>query len=475
MRIGNDTLLGSVAGLNYGARLLHGATQEAVLTANQKITSVHVGWAPGNGTNSSSVKVCLYDQGAGSPDSRPKIAGTEIEIHYDTTTLGSSPRWISLTGLNIDISAHVGKTLCPGLAPPPIIAGGGFSILYDTVSGAVRRSSNSNLLDDLFISEIVQPDQAFSLYFETETISAGASIDTLGTAGTVRVAATENISTTGLAALTTASVGGKSAASIAATGGDGTITLTDFVDEVFYPAMGTVTTAVGDGSTTASKADTILTTKIGWQYVNVSSLSSAEFSLGKAFGGGDVPTQLHVINDGTGVLNADGTLTNWAVGTYTAWARMAAGTYTAGTMKIFTFTVHAPVDTSGSDLTLSVSFSSPVISQNYIISPHDLSLSTDFSAPDLSQFVLVQPNDFDVAVQLSQPAISAAGYVQIDDFNLAVVFGSPAIIAAANIVVHDWSLAVSLSNPLVGDLPVGPIYADTIVQIIDSKIIVKIY
>lgn len=129
-------------------------------------------------------------------------------------------------------------------------------------------------------------------------------------------------------------------------------------------------------------------------------------------------------------------------------------------------------NSAGSD-SQGVSFT--VVSQNYIISPHDLSLSTDFSAPDLSQFVLVQPNDFDVAVQLSQPAISAAGYVQIDDFNLAVQFSGPAIISAANIAVNDWAVSVSLSSPLVGDLSVGPIYADTIVQIIDSKIIVKIY
>jgi len=474
--IGHNVLLGSSVALNSTTtKRMYGATQEAVLPANQRLIAVHVGWSPGNGSNVASVKACLYDQGNAAAN-KPMIAGSEITIPYNSSSLGSSNRWVSVTGLSIDFSAHAGKTLAPGLAPPGI-ASSGFSALFGTVGGASRVNSTvtSSSNPNPFVAGTVSSNQAWSLYFEFDDIPAGQIIDSIGAAGVVRVGSVENILTTGLSTLTTATVGGIAAAAISAAGGDGTITLADFVDGVVYPSMGAVTTIVGDGTNSASKLDTTLTTKSGWQYVSVTGLSVSEFSLANAFGGGDIPTQLHVIDDGTGVLNSDGTLTNWAVGTYTCWARMASGTWPAGTMKSFTFTVHEPMDTAGSGMAVSTAFSSPVITQNYSIAAQNLSVSTDFSAPTLSQSILVQPNDFDVAVQLSQPSVNAAGYVQIDDFNLSVLFSSPAIISAANIAVNDWAVSVSLSNPLVGDLPIGPIYADTILQIIDSKIIVKIH
>jgi hypothetical protein len=159
----------------------------------------------------------------------------------------------------------------------------------------------------------------------------------------VRVGGTHSITTTGLGTLTTAStIGGKAISSASATGGDGTVTLPSFVSGQTYPAMGTQTFIASDGTNTASISRT-LNTMTGWQYVDVVGLSSGDFSLGKAFTGGDTPTQLHVIDDGTGNLNADGTLTDWAdTGTFTCWARMAAaGSYSGGEMVSFTFTVDA--------------------------------------------------------------------------------------------------------------------------------------
>jgi hypothetical protein len=172
---------------------------------------------------------------------------------------------------------------------------------------------------------------------------ATQTIDTLGDDNTnVRVGATEDVTTTGLGTLTTAStIGGKAVASVSAPSGDGTVTLASFVDGQTYPAMGTQSCVMSDGSLTAT-TNRNLTTMDGWQYVTVSGLDTGDFSLGKAFTGGDTPSQLHVIDDGVGTLNADGTLTDWPEsGVYTAWARMNAGTYTEGTMKTFTFTVTA--------------------------------------------------------------------------------------------------------------------------------------
>lgn len=165
------------------------------------------------------------------------------------------------------------------------------------------------------------------------------TIDSLDTP--VRVGGTHNITTTGLGTLTTAStVGGKAIASASATGGDGTITLAGFTAGQTYPAMGTQAVIASDGTNMAAISRT-LDTMTGWQYVVVSGLDTGEWSLGKAFGVGEVPLELHVIDDGTGVLNADGTLTDWPdSGTFTCWARMdSGGGFSEGEMTSFTFTV----------------------------------------------------------------------------------------------------------------------------------------
>jgi hypothetical protein len=367
----------------------------------------------------------LYDYGNAATD-KPLIPGTTTAIPYDGAALGTGKKWVVATGLNIDLSAHAGKEVCMGLAGPSQASNSGFSILYDTVTGATRanHSTAQTSVPDPFVTASTNPDQAWTVYFIIEPINPpGGSIDSLGTSGTVHVGKSESITTTGLGTLTSVSVGGKAAASIAAPGGDGSVTIVGFIDGETYPPMGTVSVVVGDGTTTATKSDALLTTMEGWQYVDVSGLDTTEeFSLAKAFGGGDVPTQLHVINDGTGVLNANGTLTNWAVGTYTCWARMAAGTWAAGTMKSFTFTVHEPID----------------------LTTEGISLGFEFSSPTLFQDTVITPDDWVIPMQLSSPGLALPG----------------------EIVPDDLSLSFSLTSPQVTEPPSGLIYADRIVLIL---------
>lgn len=170
------------------------------------------------------------------------------------------------------------------------------------------------------------------------------TIDALGDGNTtVRVGGTHSVNTTGLGALTTAStIGGKAISSASAPSGDGTITLAGFVNGETYPAMGTVTCIMTDDTLSASVNRT-LDTIPGWQWVTVAGLDRGEWSLGKAFAEDETPEQLHVIDDGVGILNPDGTLTEWPdTGTFGAWARMAAGgPYSVGEMVYFTFTVNS--------------------------------------------------------------------------------------------------------------------------------------
>lgn len=280
MIIGNNTLLGTVAAFNLtNTKKLFGTTQEAVLTANQRLIAVHVGWAPGNHTASGTIKACLYDQGNAAAN-KPMIAGTEISIPFNSATLGASPRWVSVTGLSVDLSAHAGKTLCPGLAPPAAGANSGFSVLLGTVSGATRANAtvtqSSN--PDPFISASTTANQAWSIYFETETIGSSTTIDTVNGSSstpTIIFGQSNTIATTGIATLTSATIATSGAGStnnitLNAPGGDGIFTpVWPPTDGATFPSFGGILLTVSDGTGSANIAGTIQLPS-GWASVTFS-------------------------------------------------------------------------------------------------------------------------------------------------------------------------------------------------------------
>ena len=157
--------------------------------------------------------------------------------------------------------------------------------------------------------------------FAANGVLSTATIDSLPE--NLPVGETVEIETTGLGDLTTATtVGGKQITSADAPGGGGTIEIASFANGVSYPPMGLTEVIARDASEESLPYDSsYLVTTPGWQYVNVSDMNTGPWSLGSAISGGTVITQAHAIDDGTGVLNEDLTLTNWALGDYTAWLR----------------------------------------------------------------------------------------------------------------------------------------------------------
>lgn len=137
------------------------------------------------------------------------------------------------------------------------------------------------------------------------------------------VGETVEIETTGLGDLTTTTtISGKQIASADAPDGDGNITIASFVNGQTYPAMGLAEVIARDGTEESQPySSSYLVTMPGWQYVDVSDMDTGPWSLGKAVTGDTVITQAHAIDDGTCVLNEDLTLSNWALGDYTAWLR----------------------------------------------------------------------------------------------------------------------------------------------------------
>ncbi|HTF96743.1 MAG TPA: hypothetical protein VL995_11470 [Cellvibrio sp.] len=472
MNIGHAALGGTSTAISgTTGRLLYGTNQAAVLSANQEIFRFFIGYGGANNINLSTFQVGIYDVSGGNITTAPRLYSVTLSINNEAEGGNTAQRWIEFALTPFDMSAHAGKTLAVGFADPA--ANTGFNIPLITVTGASRKNHTgaNGALPSTMANGTATSNQAWAMFFETRTIATPATpvIDTLGTAGAIRVGQTEPITTSNLGTLTSASFGSKAFASFAAPGGDGNVTLGGFVDGETYPAMGTLTVAAGDGTATASKVDATLDTMPDWQWVNVSAIDTTEFSLGKAFGGGDLPTQLHVIDDGVGVLNSNGTLTNWPVGTYTCWARMAAGTWPAGTMKSFTFTVHQPINTTSANLEVATVISSPQVVQDVIVTPANLDVITSVSNPVLSQSTFISPSDFSIAISLSQPSLSIAGYLSIDDLQVATVLSNPQLTQASSIQIHDITVSLNLSTPLVGDLPIGPIYGDRIVVILGRK------
>lgn len=83
--------------------------------------------------------------------------------------------------------------------------------------------------------------------------AASISIDDINSGGVIRVGSTGNtITTTGLATLTSLTIGSVSATSLSATGGDGTFSMPAFVDGGTYQLLGTKTVTAGDGTNTAN-------------------------------------------------------------------------------------------------------------------------------------------------------------------------------------------------------------------------------
>ena len=456
MNIGHAALGGTSTAISgTTGRLLYGTNQAAVLSANQEIFRFFIGYGGANNINLSTFQVGIYDVSGGNVTTAPRLYSVTLNINNEAEGGNATQRWIEFALTPFDMSAHAGKTLAVGFADPA--ANTGFNIPLITVTGATRKNHTSanGALPSTMANGTATSNQAWAMYFETRNIATPATpvIDTLGDAGTIQVGQTEPITTSNLGTLNSASFGSKAFAAIAAPSGDGTVTLGGFVDGEIYPAMGTLTVAVGDGTTTASKVDATLDTMPGWQWVNVSAIDTTEFSLGKAFGGGDLPTQLHVIDDGVGVLNSNGTLTNWPVGTYTCWARMAAGTWPAGTMKTFTFTVHTPINMTGHDLTVSVEFTSPLIIPGVMITPDDWVVSTSLTDPELLQGVAVILDDLVVSSVFDSPSIELPSVVEVQP--------------------HDWVVGTFFAAPVVtesGDYT-GPFVSSRIV-LVSSKPIV---
>lgn len=176
--IGKNTLTGAPTSASGTTnKLLYGTGQEAVLSANQKLIGVYIGWGgkSANPTGNPVGEVGLFDVTSGNYETAPKLFS--VAYSFSNASL-SGAQWIYIP-LNVDLSAHAGKSLAPGFSAPS--AGNAFDVLIETAAGANRKngSATQTTLQATLGSGAVSSNQAWALYFETETIGPSLVLDSV--------------------------------------------------------------------------------------------------------------------------------------------------------------------------------------------------------------------------------------------------------------------------------------------------------
>lgn len=247
--------------------------------------------------------------------------GTFANPGLSATTVTSTDRILSFVGTSaVDKDFNDNTSTSLTVASPFTIED---SIQNDGNFGVFKLYSSSatgtGTLTDTYTPSAGAP-QYTHLLFKASAGSVSATIDDINTTEVVRVSSTGNtISTTGLGALTTLTIGGKSATSISATGGDGTFSMPAFSDGVAYSLMGTKTATAGDGTNTADLSVSLLP-MTGWNYVTLSgTLNTTTTGVLNSFSPAAVVTDQIVFETAKATVDAQGNILSDYDGTQTMW------------------------------------------------------------------------------------------------------------------------------------------------------------
>ena len=262
MIIGKSTLTGTPTSASATSnKLLYGTGQEAVLSANQKLTGAYIGWGGKsvNPTGTPTGEVGLFDVSGSNYTTAPKIFS--VAYSFSNTPL-SGAQWIYIP-LDVDVSAHAGKTLATAFAAPSV--GNAFDVLIETVSGANRKNGSltQTTLQSTLATGSVSSNQAWALYFTTADIAPAISITSINdgssiTAGKTGVA---SVSTgfTGLPTTITTNASGVTCNNIGGSTNAATFDISDRVDGGLYPKSGTsVNFTFTNGGESAVGAQTVV-------------------------------------------------------------------------------------------------------------------------------------------------------------------------------------------------------------------------
>lgn len=199
---------------------MEGGIHQVTLSQNQKLTEFGILWmaTPSNGTTGTrSLQLGLYDL-----DTDTLISGTTTTISFDTAALvaGGTNVHVKSAGLSVDLSAHAGKRVGIGIAPPSAASGSGFVVGIRTLSGSSRNnhSAAQATLPSTFAVTSTTANSSWGVYAITETIATAKAISAV-TPNILRAGSAGNtISFTGFTQPVTGIVFGGVAQSITSAG-----------------------------------------------------------------------------------------------------------------------------------------------------------------------------------------------------------------------------------------------------------------
>lgn len=346
--IGDNTTSGFTStGFNLTTvKQFEGGIHQVTLPANQKITEYGVLWtiAASNGTASGSVQVGLYDL-----DTDTLISGSAQNIAYNgaTLTAGGVDVHVKATGLAIDISAHAGKRIGIGLAPPSASTSSGFKVGIRTLTGSQRNNhtSNGSTLPATFSVNTSTSNSSWGVYAITEDLPAAQGVTSINGGSSIPAGKTSTPAVlTGFTArpTVTTNAAGVTASNYGGTATNMTFDISDRVEAGQYPALpSSVLFTFTNGSESAQGSQNV-TYKTGETKVTFSSPNTTDATyISKAFAddGHTVnAADFYYVQYSDLNIAVDGKITVTAAGTVTGWLRPSAGA-TAGKMYYYEITI----------------------------------------------------------------------------------------------------------------------------------------
>ena len=260
--IGKNTLTGTPTSASGTTnKLLYGTGQEAVLSANQKLIGAYIGWGgkSANPTGLPAGEIGLYNVTGGNHTTAPKIFSVAYSLN---NALLSGAQWIYIP-LDVDVSAHAGKTLATAFAAPSV--GNAFDVLIETVSGANRKNGSltQTTLQSTLATGSVISNTAWAVYFETEDIAPSVSVTSINGGATITAGKTGVTSVssgfTGLPTTIATNASGVTCSNIGGSTNAATFDISDRVDGGPYPKSGTsVNFTFINGSESAVGSQTVV-------------------------------------------------------------------------------------------------------------------------------------------------------------------------------------------------------------------------
>lgn len=219
-------------------------TTRHLVTANQKISGAYMAGRSSGGTANVSMGVYLTDTGT-------NAAGNRIAT-WNYTTTDTNEQWF-YQALDIDLTPYVGQYIKPA---------GGYSadvFRFSTLAGQTSGDSvyvGTSLPTPM--GSVTATVTAPLMYLVVEDVVASSTITDINTTEIIAVGGSISATTTGMPTATGMTVGGKTVTNFAGSANAYTGTMPNYVDGQTYPAIGSKSAVITDGTNSPALTVTLI-------------------------------------------------------------------------------------------------------------------------------------------------------------------------------------------------------------------------